>query len=186
MKRLCAKAALNLVPDHGIIGLGGGETISYLAEDIKEARKGVKVVTPSDHTAQVCKKLGLEIVDTKEVKEIEIKLIFQKISRFTFSCTAHAHQGYYFFHIRYCKVFLLSDRPSMILYEWFIEILHTFYLPECLRYFDIYFYTFWSNLLKSYDKIFDIFRRSDISVPVEYKIFPESNNPKNPHLRNRR
>ena len=72
MKRLCAKAALNLVPDHGIIGLGGGETISYLTEDIKEARKGVKVVTPSDHTAQVCKKLGLEIVDTKEVKEIEI------------------------------------------------------------------------------------------------------------------
>ena len=74
----------------------------------------------------------------------------------------------------------------MILYEWFIEILHTFYLPECLRYFDIYFYTFWSNLLKSYVKIFDILRRSDISVPVEYKIFPESNNPKNPHLRNRR
>ena len=63
MKRLCAKAALDLVPDHGIIGLGGGETISYLAEDIKEARKDVKVVTPSDHTAQVC---------TKEVKEIEI------------------------------------------------------------------------------------------------------------------
>ena len=72
MKRLCAKAALDLVPDHGIIGLGGGETISYLAEDIKEAGKDVKVVTPSDHTAQVCKKLGLEIVDTKEVKEIEI------------------------------------------------------------------------------------------------------------------
>ena len=72
MKRLCAKAALDLVPDHGVIGLGGGETISYLAEDIKEAEKDVKVVTPSDHTAQVCKKLGLEIVDTKEVKEIEI------------------------------------------------------------------------------------------------------------------
>ena len=72
VKRLCAKAALDLVPDHGIIGLGGGETISYLAEDIKEAGKDVKVVTPSDHTAQVCKKLGLEIVDTKEVKEIEI------------------------------------------------------------------------------------------------------------------
>ena len=46
MKRLCAKAALDLVPDHGIIGLGGGETISYLAEDIKEAEKDVKVVTP--------------------------------------------------------------------------------------------------------------------------------------------
>ena len=72
MKRLCAKAALDLVPDHGIIGLGGGETISYHAEAIKDAGKDVKVVTPSDHTAQVCKKLGLEIVDTKEVKEIEI------------------------------------------------------------------------------------------------------------------
>ena len=72
MKRLCAKAALDLGPDHGSIGRGGGETISYLADVIKEARKDVKVVTPSDHTAQVCKKLGLEIVDTKEVKEIEI------------------------------------------------------------------------------------------------------------------
>lgn len=72
MKRLCAKAALDLVPDHGIIGLGGGETISYLAEYIKEAGKDIKVVTPSDKTAQVCKKLGIEIVDTKEVKEIVI------------------------------------------------------------------------------------------------------------------
>lgn len=72
MKRLCAKAALDLVPDHGIIGLGGGETISYLAEYIKEAGKDIKVVTPSDKTAQVCKKLGLEIIDTKEVKEIAI------------------------------------------------------------------------------------------------------------------
>lgn len=72
MKRLCAKAALDLVPDHGIIGLGGGETISYLAEYMKEAGKDNKIVTPSDKTAQVCKKLGLEIIDTKEVKEIAI------------------------------------------------------------------------------------------------------------------
>ncbi len=59
MKRLCAKAALELVPDHGMIGLGGGETISYLGEDIKEAGKDVEAVTPSDQTAQVCKKLGI-------------------------------------------------------------------------------------------------------------------------------
>ncbi|MFR9100207.1 MAG: hypothetical protein ACLVI9_11265 [Anaerostipes hadrus] len=39
MKRLCAKEALKLVPDHGTIGLGGGETISYLCEYIKEAGK---------------------------------------------------------------------------------------------------------------------------------------------------
>lgn len=72
MKRLCAKAALDLVPDQGIIGLGGGETISYLAKYIKEAGKEIKVVTPSDNTAQVCNELGLKIVDAKEVEEIEI------------------------------------------------------------------------------------------------------------------
>lgn len=72
MKRLCAKAALDLVPDHGIIGLGGGETIGYLAQYIKEAGKEIKVVTPSEKTAQVCKELGLEIIDTKEVEEIAI------------------------------------------------------------------------------------------------------------------
>ena len=60
------------MPDHGIIGLGGGETISYLAEDIKEARKGVKLWHHQIIQHKYVKKLGLEIVDTKEVKEIEI------------------------------------------------------------------------------------------------------------------
>ena len=49
MKRLCAKAAHDLVPDHGIIGLGGGETISYLAEDIKEALMHIKVEAEFTH-----------------------------------------------------------------------------------------------------------------------------------------
>lgn len=44
MKRLCAKAALELVPDHGTIGLGGGETIRYLCEYIKEAGKAIEAI----------------------------------------------------------------------------------------------------------------------------------------------
>ena len=50
MKRLCAKEALKFVPDQGKIGLGGGETIGYLAENIKEAGKHVTVITPSETT----------------------------------------------------------------------------------------------------------------------------------------
>lgn len=72
MKRACAKAALELVPDHGIIGLGGGETISYLSEYIKEHGKDVKVVTPSQSTQKICEDLGLCVLPTEDVSEVEI------------------------------------------------------------------------------------------------------------------
>ena len=72
MKRLCAKAALELVPDQGIVGLGGGETIGYLAEYIKESGKCVKVVTPSKVTEETCNKLGIPVIETKEVNQVEI------------------------------------------------------------------------------------------------------------------
>lgn len=72
MKRLCAKAALELVPDQGVVGLGGGETIGYLAEYIKESGKCVKVVTPSKVTEETCKKLGIPVIETKEVNQVEI------------------------------------------------------------------------------------------------------------------
>lgn len=71
MKRLCAKAALEYVPDHEIVGLGGGETISYLCEYIKNAGKDIKVVTPSENTKKVCEKLGLTVVDTSDVQHIK-------------------------------------------------------------------------------------------------------------------
>lgn len=72
MKRLCAKEALKLVPDQGIIGLGGGETIRYLAEFIKESGKEVKIVTPSEATREVCQTLGLPVIETKQVSSVEI------------------------------------------------------------------------------------------------------------------
>lgn len=72
MKRLCAKEALQLVPDHGMIGLGGGETIRYLAEYVKEAGKEVTVVTPSEATKKVCEELGIMVVPTEEVSSVEI------------------------------------------------------------------------------------------------------------------
>ncbi len=72
MKRLCAKAALKLVPDQGRIGLGGGETIGYLAEYIKEAGKRITIITPSDATKKKCQKLGLTVEETENVSEIDI------------------------------------------------------------------------------------------------------------------
>ena len=72
MKRLCAREALKLVPEHGIIGLGGGETIRYLAENIKEAGKAVTVVTPSEQTREICLQLGLTLEETANVSEVEI------------------------------------------------------------------------------------------------------------------
>ena len=70
MKRLCAKAALELVPDHGTIGLGGGETISYLCEYIKEAGKAIEAITPSDQTKKVCKQLGITVIDINEAQDV--------------------------------------------------------------------------------------------------------------------
>ena len=54
MKKACAKAALQYIKDYTTIGLGGGSTISYLIEFIKEAGLKVKIVTPSMVTAQKC------------------------------------------------------------------------------------------------------------------------------------
>ena len=72
MKRLCAKAALELVPDHGTIGLGGGKTISYLCEYIKEAGKAIEAITPSDQTKKVCKQLGITVIDINEAQDVTI------------------------------------------------------------------------------------------------------------------
>lgn len=72
MKRLCAKAALEFVPDHETIGLGGGETISYLCEYIKNTGKDITVVTPSENTKKVCERLGLTVIDTQDAQDIKI------------------------------------------------------------------------------------------------------------------
>lgn len=72
MKKACAKAALQYIKDYTTIGLGGGSTISYLIEFIKEAGLKVKIVTPSMVTAQKCIENGLEVLHPFAVDEIDI------------------------------------------------------------------------------------------------------------------
>lgn len=72
MKKLCAQKALGLIKNDMIIGLGGGTTISYLIEYIKEADLNVKIVSPSYKTAQLCWQAGLFVVPAHVVHHLDI------------------------------------------------------------------------------------------------------------------
>lgn len=70
MKQICAKYASKYVQDGMIVGLGGGSTIGYLVDFIKD--KQIQIVTPSMHTALLAQKAGLSILNTKFVDHIDI------------------------------------------------------------------------------------------------------------------
>jgi len=65
LKKTCAKEALKYVKNNSIIGLGGGSTITYLIDYIKQNKDlKIKVVTPSFKTKMLCIKNGLEVLHT--------------------------------------------------------------------------------------------------------------------------
>ncbi|MBC2580082.1 ribose 5-phosphate isomerase A [Clostridium sp. DJ247] len=73
LKKACAKEALKYIKSNTIIGLGGGSTISYLIDYIKENEKlEVKVVTPSVKTKMLCIKNGLEVLHTCSVDKVAV------------------------------------------------------------------------------------------------------------------
>lgn len=72
LKKICAKEALKQIKPKSIIGLGGGSTIAYLIEYIKEANLDIKVVTPSFKTKSLCVESGLEVLNTSLIDEIDI------------------------------------------------------------------------------------------------------------------
>ncbi|WP_207393254.1 ribose 5-phosphate isomerase A [Bacillus sp. Cs-700] len=72
LKQKCAKAALAYITDDTIIGLGGGSTIGYLIDFIKEEKLNVKVVTPSLKTKHLCVRQGLNVLPTSAVEEIDV------------------------------------------------------------------------------------------------------------------
>ena len=72
LKKNCAKEALKYIKDNTVIGLGGGQTISYLVDFIKEEKLNVKVVTPSMKTKMLCIKNGLEVLHTFSVDKIDV------------------------------------------------------------------------------------------------------------------
>lgn len=72
MKERCAKEALKWINNQTTIGLGGGSTISFLANYIKDAGLDVNIVTPSIKTETLCRSLGLNIIPTNLINHIDI------------------------------------------------------------------------------------------------------------------
>ncbi len=72
MKQLCAKEALKYINDGMCVGLGGGSTVGFLAEYLAKEEKKITVVTPSDDTAELCKKLGLMVLSLEMTDHIDI------------------------------------------------------------------------------------------------------------------
>lgn len=72
MKQKCAKATYEMIKDGMVIGLGGGRTIAFLIEELKNGNKKVKAVTPSEDTMNLCVKAGIEVLPLEFVKQIDI------------------------------------------------------------------------------------------------------------------
>ncbi len=72
MKQKCAKAAVSLIQDGMVIGLGAGGTIAYLVEEIKAANKNVKIVTPTITTETLCVNAGLYVLPLRQVSHVDI------------------------------------------------------------------------------------------------------------------
>lgn len=72
MKKRCAEEALKYIKNNSVVGLGGGSTIGFLAEFIKERGLNVKIVTPSFQTEKLCLEKGLQVVPVWSVNHIDI------------------------------------------------------------------------------------------------------------------
>jgi len=73
LKKNCAKEAIKYIKSGMIIGLGGGRSIAYLIEHIKEEKNiKVKIVTPSVKTKMLCIENGLEVLHTCSVDKVDV------------------------------------------------------------------------------------------------------------------
>ena len=70
MKKTCAKYASKFIKDGMVVGLGGGNTIQYLIDYVKD--KDIQVVTPSVKTALKAQKEGLTVLNTQYVDHVDI------------------------------------------------------------------------------------------------------------------
>lgn len=70
MKKTCAKYASKFIKDGMVVGLGGGSTIQYLIDYVKD--KDIQVVTPSAKTALKAQKEGLTVLNTQYVDHVDI------------------------------------------------------------------------------------------------------------------
>ena len=73
IKMISAKLALPYIKDNMIVGLGGGTTIGYVVNFMEKNKVSkIKIVTPSEHTKELCMEAGYEVIDTGMVNHVDI------------------------------------------------------------------------------------------------------------------
>ncbi len=72
MKKRCAEEAFKLIKNKSVVGLGGGSTIAFLVDLIKENNLNVKIVTPSFQTEILCWEKGLDVIPMWKAEHIDI------------------------------------------------------------------------------------------------------------------
>ena len=73
LKRQAAKAALEYLPDGGVLGIGTGSTVNHfidLLADVKNRYEGA--VSSSEASTERLKKIGIPVLDLNAVGELEI------------------------------------------------------------------------------------------------------------------
>ena len=73
MKHAAAKAALALVPDESVVGVGTGSTVNYFIAELGKIKQRIEgAVASSDTTAQRLKQLGIPVYDLNGVRELPV------------------------------------------------------------------------------------------------------------------
>lgn len=76
-KQAAAEKSIEFIQDGMILGLGTGSTVFFLVNKLAELiKKGLKVkcVSTSNHTSELAKSLGIEIIDLNEVAYIDLTI----------------------------------------------------------------------------------------------------------------
>lgn len=72
MKKRCAEEAIKMISEGMIVGLGGGSTVAFLIEEIKNSGKKIQAVTPSMNTEELCRKNGIAVIPMSQVEKIDV------------------------------------------------------------------------------------------------------------------
>ena len=72
MKKRCAEEAIKMISEGMIVGLGGGSTVGFLIEEIKNSGKQIQAVTPSMNTEELCRKNGITVLPMSQVEKIDV------------------------------------------------------------------------------------------------------------------
>ena len=72
MKQKCAETAFEMI-EHGMtIGLGGGETVALLIQELERHAKKVSAVTPSLDTMELCRRRHIPVLPLETVSHIDL------------------------------------------------------------------------------------------------------------------